>query len=600
MDTNDRFSLVIPTYNEAENIGELCCRLVDILSKIHLNFEIIIVDDNSIDGTDKIVQEFSVQERRIKLIRRIKEKGLGTAVIAGWSNADGNILGVIDGDLQHPPEILPAMIGKLQENKRIDIVVASRNVKGGGVSQWSLIRRFISWLGALSSSFFLPGLLSLVKDPMSGFFLLRKEVIKDKTLTPLGYKILLEVLAKGDYRLVKEIPYYFQERKKGGSKAGLKQYLTSFVHIIKLSIQKGEIFRVLGYIGVGIIGSIVTFAVYLFCIGLKIANLASYAIGLELAIINNFILNEVWIFKDKARLLGGIKTFSIRLIKFNFICLDGAVISFLTFFILFKFANIGLIYAALSGISVSFLWNFIVSTNLVWPYEYKDSTYVEPGYYHNVIAENRIQGYWHKKKFEIISANLSSAPFLDIGSGPGVFFYQSANLSGLKINLDFSFEQLKYGKTLNSFDTFIQAEASLLPFADNSFSTIYFIETIEHLRQEEARLALREIWRVLKEDGKLIISTPNYRSIWPVIEFFISVIGPIDYLTQHINHFNVGKLTKFLVMHNFTVRERKTFFIISPFFAIISSKFSDFLFKLEQKVLPQMGGILLVEAIKKS
>jgi len=237
---NQGFSLVVPTYNEAANIEDLCSLVVDVLSKNNIDFEIIIVDDNSPDQTWKIVQGISEKDQRIRVIRRCGEKGLATAVIAGWKNAEGDILGVMDGDLQQPPETIPLLLNKLNEDDSIDIVIASRNIKGAMACRRSAWRRFVSWSGTLISTLLLPKLLARVSDPMSGFFILRKEVIKNKVLTPMGYKILIEVLAKGAYRKVAEAPYIFAERKKGGSKAGIKQYLLSFIYLIKLNIQSGK------------------------------------------------------------------------------------------------------------------------------------------------------------------------------------------------------------------------------------------------------------------------------------------------------------------------------------------------------------------------
>lgn len=237
---SQKLTLVIPTYNEAANIESLYSLLVEVLSKNNIDFEVIVVDDNSPDATWKIVQAISRKDKRIRLIRRAGKKGLATAVIAGWKNAEGDILGVMDGDLQQPPETIPLLLNKLNEDDLIDIVIASRNIKGAMACRRSAWRRFVSWSGTLISTLLLPKLLARVSDPMSGFFILRKEVIRNKVLTPLGYKILLEVLAKGAYRKVAEVPYIFAERKKGGSKAGIKQYLLSFIYLIRLNIQSGE------------------------------------------------------------------------------------------------------------------------------------------------------------------------------------------------------------------------------------------------------------------------------------------------------------------------------------------------------------------------
>jgi dolichol-phosphate mannosyltransferase len=235
--SRQKFTLVIPTYNEVVNIENLCSLLVEVLSKHNIDFEIVIVDDDSPDQTWKIAQAIAEKDRRISLIRRVNQKGLATAVIAGWKNARGDILGVMDGDLQQPPETVPLLLNKLNQNRLIDVVIASRNIKGARSCRRSAWRRFVSWSGTFMSRLLFPKLLAQITDPMSGFFILRKEVINNKALAPWGYKILLEVLAKGAYRQVAEVPYEFTERKKGGSKAGISQYLTSFIYLLRLSIQ---------------------------------------------------------------------------------------------------------------------------------------------------------------------------------------------------------------------------------------------------------------------------------------------------------------------------------------------------------------------------
>ena len=362
----EKFSLVIPTYNEAKNIENLCTKILKILSEHNINFELIIVDDDSPDGTWKIVENLTKENKAIKLIRRINEKDLSTAVIRGWGESEGDILGVIDGDFQHPPEIIPFMIRKMLEDSEVDIVVASRHGSGGRISKRNAWRRSVSWLGVLVSAFFLPEILEKVRDPMSGYFILRKKVISGKSLDPIGYKVLLEVLAKGTYKKVIEAPYFFKEREKGSSKAGLREYLNTSIHIWKLSFHTGEIYRVTKYICVGISGALVTLLGYLFGRWLNFGQAFSYALGLELAIINNFILNEFWTFSDKSRNDPMFRSRIMRLFEFNFICIYGFLISFLSFLVSLKIMHLISIYAALIGVSIGFIWNFLIGTNVTW------------------------------------------------------------------------------------------------------------------------------------------------------------------------------------------------------------------------------------------
>ena len=596
----ERLSLVIPTYNEAKNIKEICARLLEILTKQSIDFEIIIVDDDSNDGTWQIAKSLSEEKKSIKLIRRTEPRDLSAAVVAGWTPAEGNILGVIDGDLQHPPEVLTSMINKMLDDKDIDIVVASRNVMGGGVSRWSLWRRFVSWSATLISAFFLPGLLAKIKDPMSGYFILRRRVIEGKALAPVGYKILLGVLGKGNYKKVVEVPYVFNERKKGGSKAGLKQYLVSLIYILRLSFQTGEIYRVAKYACVGFSGVFVTISGFLlFDNLLHISHLLSYIFATEFAILTNFILNDLWTFQDKARAEPNFKHRIIRLARYNLICLNGALISGLLFIFCTNIINIKPNYSASIGAGLAFLWNFILSTNIVWISGLPQGKHeVEAGYYHWILENNKIQRYWHHTKFDIISKKIGRSPVVDIGSGPGVFFYLNHNFEGIKVNLDHSYAQLLYSKTLNPSVYHVNATAQNLPFASESLGTVCLIEMIEHCKPEEAAQIMSEVYRVVKKGGKIIISTPNYKSGWPLLEFIISVFGSVNYCAQHITHFDIDKLTKLIESYGFTVKNKETFFLLSPFLASISERFSNIVFDIERKLFPKWGVLVLIESIK--
>ncbi|MCX5699019.1 MAG: polyprenol monophosphomannose synthase [Candidatus Omnitrophica bacterium] len=232
-----KFSLVIPTYNEAVNIAKLCRKIINVLDRISLDFEIIIVDDNSPDGTWRIAEDLAKQDLRIKLVRRMRARGLGSAVVSGWEVSQGEILGVMDADLQHPPEILEEMLNQIFNHQEIDIVVASRYAAGGGIensSFWQILRPQLAiFLGAI----FVPKIFKSVKDPMSGYFILRKKVISGIQLRPLGYKILLEVLAMGSYKKVYELPYSFAVREAGRTKSGWKQYFIFLLQLIKLKIK---------------------------------------------------------------------------------------------------------------------------------------------------------------------------------------------------------------------------------------------------------------------------------------------------------------------------------------------------------------------------
>lgn len=147
-----QFSLIIPTYKESGNIRNVIERLSQILDEfIPGDYELIVVDDDSPDGTWEVALSLTAEYPQLRVMRRQEERGLSTAVIRGWQVARGSILGVIDGDLQHPPHVLLELLSKI--HRGADLAVASRHVDGGGVSSWSFIRRFfVSWGAIIRTS----------------------------------------------------------------------------------------------------------------------------------------------------------------------------------------------------------------------------------------------------------------------------------------------------------------------------------------------------------------------------------------------------------------------------------------------------------------
>jgi dolichol-phosphate mannosyltransferase len=225
-------SIIIPTFNERENIEILTARVGETLASLDEDYEVIIVDDNSPDGTANEVSRLQQRCPWLKLLVRENERGLGKAVVAGWKMAKGNILGCMDGDLQHPPELLENLLKQMRQSNA-DVVIASRYTESGGVSEWKFHRRVVSWLATKLANFILPGTLNTVKDPMSGFFLIKRSISEGVNLDPVGYKILLEVLCQCRYSRVLEIPYVFEERVHGGSKIDSKQVILFLVHLFR-------------------------------------------------------------------------------------------------------------------------------------------------------------------------------------------------------------------------------------------------------------------------------------------------------------------------------------------------------------------------------
>jgi dolichol-phosphate mannosyltransferase len=214
----DKLGLVIPTLNEEENIGAVLDRVRTNLDGLLIDYELLVVDDDSADGTGAVVNEYSKLDPRIRLLVRRGCRGLAGAVIYGWDRTDANLLGVIDADLQHPPELLPALVAAIQESR--DIAIASRYSDGNGIAGWNPVRRAISLLSTwITVPLQKPGI--RVRDPLSGFFMLRRTCIAGVRLQPEGFKLLLEILVRGNIRSVAEVPYRFGLRYAGKSKANL-------------------------------------------------------------------------------------------------------------------------------------------------------------------------------------------------------------------------------------------------------------------------------------------------------------------------------------------------------------------------------------------
>jgi dolichol-phosphate mannosyltransferase len=215
----DKLGLVIPTLNEEANIGTLLDRVRLNLDGAQIDYELLVVDDNSKDGTGAVVQECAKSDPRVRLLVRLGARGLAGAVIHGWNHTDANLLGVIDADLQHPPALLPALVTAVQEGQ--DIAIASRYSTGNGTPGWTTLP--------------LQKARIRVRDPLSGFFVMRRAVITGVHLQPEGFKLLLEILVRGNIRSAVEVPFHFGQRFGGKSKANLRVGLDYLVLLGRLS-----------------------------------------------------------------------------------------------------------------------------------------------------------------------------------------------------------------------------------------------------------------------------------------------------------------------------------------------------------------------------
>ena len=225
-------SLIVPTLNEVENIASL-------LRSVHSQlwavlgdaFEILVVDDDSPDGTWQAAEAAMQRLPGLRVLRRTCERGLATAVIRGWQLARGEWLGTLNADFQHPPEILPRMLALTAE---ADLVVASRYCANGSVGNWNLYRRVASRMAYTLGALLVPPVFRRVTDPLSGYYLVRRAAIAGVDFHPAGYKTLIEVLATGGVTRIAETGYRFGIRRAGRSKAVPEQYWLYLRHLGRL------------------------------------------------------------------------------------------------------------------------------------------------------------------------------------------------------------------------------------------------------------------------------------------------------------------------------------------------------------------------------
>lgn len=223
-----QLAIVVPTLNEVENIGEIIERIESTLES--RSFEIVIVDDNSSDGTADLADEYAKKYGNVKVLRRQGKLGLASAVLDGVEISDASVVGVIDADLQEPPESLPLLLEQIEAGN--DIVIGSRYVKGSTIEGWGPIRKLISNTAIWMSWGLLPATRG-IHDPSNGYFLFRREVL-NTDLDPKGFKILMEILVKCSYGKVAEVPIDYVGRVRGQSKLTYNQVTTHLKYLNKL------------------------------------------------------------------------------------------------------------------------------------------------------------------------------------------------------------------------------------------------------------------------------------------------------------------------------------------------------------------------------
>lgn len=358
--SNVILSVVIPTYNEAENIVILIPRLAQVLKKVP--HEIIVADDNSPDGTYDTALRLKKRFPQVRPLLRTHNRGLSPAVIDGFQIAQGKYFAVIDADLQHDEKILPSLLEKLSEGA--DLVVASRKTEGGGYDGWSRTRRFVSWGASVMAHLLFPRLPS---DPMSGYFALSAGLFRKLApeINPRGFKILLEIAAKARNIRTAEVGYVFRNREHGESKLSGAVMLNYLVALAELRFG-GLISReYLQFVLVGVSGIFINqLFFYLARRFFALPDERALLVGIEAAIISNFFMNNFFTFRDQ--MLQGIVKITRGFTYFQAICLVGAYINYAVALHLSHFLSVNIYLANTIGIIIASFWNYFLNAYVIW------------------------------------------------------------------------------------------------------------------------------------------------------------------------------------------------------------------------------------------
>jgi len=348
-------SIILPTYNEADNMKLIIPKISEVMNRRNLPFEIVIVDDDSPDGTAEVASGMATYFP-VRVHLRKNERGLATAVMKGIELANGEILVIMDADMSHPVEMLPFMIEPIMEGI-CGATVGSRYTEGGGSENWPWIRRVIS----LGAGYLARGVTSL-SDPTSGFMAIRKTLLEGVRLDPVGWKIVLEVVVKANPSL-KEIPIYFADRIKGESKLSMNAQLDYLRHLWKLyHFRHRDWFKFLSFCLVGFSGMVIDTAILVLLVEILALDPRVAAVFAFMGAVTwNFKLNQNWTFTG----IEFSRNIYWRYVSFFLICTIGLLIRIGMMHLIIRYTVMGrgkgYIFASIIGIFSATLFNFFGS-----------------------------------------------------------------------------------------------------------------------------------------------------------------------------------------------------------------------------------------------
>lgn len=354
------FSVVIPTFNERDNLSELIRRISAALEGV--SWEIIFVDDDSPDGTSSAAKKIARTEPRVRCLQRLGRRGLASACIEGMLSSSAKYVAVMDADLQHDPAVLRTMYEELEANNA-DLVIGSRYTHGGSVGQWDDKRLAISQTATKLATLIMH---QAVADPMSGYFAMKREAFEAcaKKLSSLGFKILLDILASSSESMrVKEIPFTFGKRLAGESKLSTNVAWEFLLLLLDKMFGQYIPVRFLAFAGIGVIGIGVHFLALTTLFKLVALSFMLSQTGATIvAILFNYTVNNLITYAGAS--LRGVQWVK-GLLSFYLICGVGAAANVGVSSYLFT-NKLSWALAALAGIALSSVWNYAVSARYTW------------------------------------------------------------------------------------------------------------------------------------------------------------------------------------------------------------------------------------------
>lgn len=526
-----KVSIVIPTRNEEGSIAALLSHFNFASSTV--NYEPTVVDDS----TDKTAE---IARGNGAVVIQGQGKGLGQAIIDGIQASTGDIVVVMDADLSHNPHDVPRFISKIIK-EGYDLVIGSRYVPGGNVDEWSARRKLQSIIGVK-----LMQLVTGVKDSNSGFFAFRKEIVENVDLKADSWKILLEVLFKGNWISKTEIPIIFRDRVSGESKNSLRERVKHAQHLLKL-LQGKFPRRYISYLVVGGIGATTYFTIFW-----AITEFAhiwygfSYFIATMITIVQNYTLNHFTTFRKSRKLHHNhLKGLGIYIGG----SWGGEAVEYCVMILLTEVFGIWYILSDLIGSGFGSIVKYTIFRKKIWNTQEEIRTSKSPDYeWHSFYKGLPWQKFW-KRTIARVTKELAepAGVMLDLGCGssPLGSKIRCTEYHGVDPNQG-KMEFLKSKLPLGHFSVGTSLD---LHFPNGFFDTVLFIEAIEHLQSiEEVRKSLWEISRVTKPGGTVVIATPNYGS-WTgkLQDRLYGIFQPSAYAEDHRIKFHPRLLDEYCI-----------------------------------------------------